>query len=302
MIYKNLMNIADRFDTFLFDAGGVFAFGDPIISKSVIAVMADLVAAGKSVSIMSNDPRTADSMQATYIDQGLIPGQHYSHIFSPGQQCFDAAHSGKLPVPGKKYYTAWKISDLNHPISSVDSIMNGTDYVSVDSIDDADFVYCELPMVNGQLIGDVDLAVLNPEIKKIQMSGLPVLCTNPDKYILWAGKHFISTGLICQMLAEKGTHVFYYGKPGVEIYAAALATLGNPDQARTVMIGDTLGTDILGATRGGIKSCLTLAHGITEYDLTAAGKDVTPENINAAAAEIGAHVDYIIQKVPRGDL
>ncbi|MDR0741775.1 MAG: HAD hydrolase-like protein, partial [Rickettsiales bacterium] len=131
---------------------------------------------------------------------------------------------------------------------------------------------------------------------------LPIVCANPDFRFLSNGEFVVAQGLVCKIMEQRGARVIWFGKPDEGVFLSAMEKLGYPDPDRAVMIGDTLRTDILGATRAGIKSCLTLARGITTRDLTMAGKELTEENIIAAAAEIGARVDYIIEKVPAGDL
>ncbi|MDL2296028.1 TIGR01459 family HAD-type hydrolase [Lachnospiraceae bacterium OttesenSCG-928-E19] len=298
MIYKSLMDIADNFDTFFFDAWGVFNIGGTI-SKSAIDVMAELVKLGKSVSIMSNTPQLTSGMIRHYGKKGLIQGVHFQNSFSSGQLCADFALAGKLPVPGKKYYVAWDNSGLDI-VNPEYCVLQGTDYIKVSNIDDADFVYCDFPIHNDTLFSDPEF--LEPEMGRVISAGKPVICANPDLHVCFGGEFVFTQGTPCKVFEEHGLKVIYYGKPYPEIYLDALQKLGNVDPLRTLMIGDTLHTDILGATRAGIKSCLTISNGITERDLKLAGLEVNEDNIIAAATKIGARVDYIIERVPLVDL
>lgn len=297
MIYKSLLDIADNFDTFFFDAWGVFNIGGGL-SQSAIAVMADLVARGKSVSLISNAAQTPDVIGQKYSKQGLIQGTHYGHIFSGGGLYRDAAARGELPVPGKRYYIAWNID--NPAFKSFTGLLDGLDYQKVESIDDADFVYCCNPNINGAPFSDEKK--LEPELSRVIAAGLPVVCANPDMRVFNNGESVITPGFPCKIFEQRGLKVIYYGKPYPEIYTSAMSTLGDLEPMRTLMIGDTLETDILGATRAGIKTCLTLATGISADDLMSAGIALTEENIIAAGEKIGARVDYIIEKVPAEDL
>ncbi|MBN1324732.1 MAG: TIGR01459 family HAD-type hydrolase [Alphaproteobacteria bacterium] len=299
MIYKSLADInLDNFDTFIFDAFGVFNFGGPV-SKAVMDVMADLVSVGKSVSIMSNTPVTINDMEKMYNKKGFQKGLHYQNIFSSGQVCFDAAVSGTIPVNGKKFYVPWE-DDFTGLADSVKSIFEHSDYKQVKSIEDADFIYCEYPIYEQKLVTEVD--ILTPEIEMLKQTGLPIVCANPDLYFLWQGVFVVGPGLVCKILEQMGADVIYYGKPNPRIYKHALNEIGNPDVTKILMIGDTLGTDILGATRVGIKTCLTLEQGISARDLINSGQDLTEDNLHAAASGIGAKIDYIIEKVPECDL
>lgn len=178
---------------------------------------------------------------------------------------------------------------------SCDTVRN-SDYEQVSEIADADFVICEFPTDNGVLT--TDLSVMMPMIEKIAASKKMVICPNPDLHFLYDGEFVVAHGSVCAELEKRGAPVVYYGKPHPEIFDIALSAFPGLNPERTVMIGDTLHTDILGATRAGIKSCLTLERGISANDL----KNPTEESIHAAAVKIGARVDYIIKKVPREDL
>lgn len=288
------MEIADKFDVFFFDAWGVFNIGGTI-SKSAVAVMADLQTRGKSVSIMSNTPQSAAGVTAHYGKSGLIPGVHYQNIFSSGQLCMDIARRGEIPAPGKKYYVAWDYTcGLPGGGASYD-MFAGTDYSKVADISSADFVYLDFPRAASNLITDEKL--MEPELSKVIAAGKPVICTNPDLHACHGNEFVIMQGTPARIFAAHGLKIIYYGKPHPEIYLDAMNKIGNVDAARTLMVGDTLHTDILGARRAGIKSCLTLADGITARDLTLAGRELNRENINAAGAKIDAVPDYIIEKV-----
>lgn len=298
MIYKNLMEIADKFDTFFFDAWGVFNIGGQI-SQSAIDVMRELVSQGKSVSILSNTPQSAAGAIVHYGKRGLTQDIHFHNVFSSGQLCLEHALRGDIPVLGKKYYRAW--DNTGNPIQNDSyNVFQGSDYVKVSDINDADFVYCDFPTNNGELFSDE--ALMEPELSKVIAAGKPVICANPDFHVFLNGEFVLTQGTPCKIFEHCGLPVIYYGKPHAEIYLDAMAKLGDVNPGRTLMIGDTLHTDILGAKRAGIKSCLTLAGGISARDIIAAGKELTAENINAAGEKIGAVPDYIIEKVPATDL
>lgn len=298
MIYKSLMDIADNFDTFFFDAFGVFNIGGEI-SKSVIDVMAQLIKRGKSVSILSNTPQTAAGVCAHYAQKGMKPGVHFDQVFSSGQLCRDNIMTHNLPVSGDRYYEAWDNREASYLDDTYNLFLDST-YTQVDCIEQADFIYSAFPIYNNKFFTDEKL--LEPELSKIILSGLPIVCANPDLRAYFKGDFIVTQGLPCELAQQRGTDVIYYGKPYPEIYMDALKKLGNPNPERTLMIGDTIRTDILGATRAGIRSCLTLEMGITARDFKINGIELNAENLIAAAENMGAKLDYIIEKVPSGSL
>jgi len=292
-----LHDIADNFDTFFFDAWGVFNIGGSL-SQSAVAVMAELVKAGKSVSLVSNTAQPADDVIKKYSKEDLIQGVHYEQVFTAGQLCRDVAQKSELPIPGKKFYIAWY--NDNPAFGPYQSALDGLGFQRVDSISDADFVFCGQPNYNDSQFPDEKL--LAPELEKVIASGLPVVCPNPDLHAFYKSEFIITPGLPCKIWEQRGLKVIYYGKPYPEIYTSAMSALGDFDPEHTLMVGDTLDTDILGATRAGIKTCLTLDSGISAQGLTSAGIKLTEENIIAAGEKIGARIDFIIEKVPVGDL
>ncbi len=83
-----------------------------------------------------------------------------------------------------------------------------------------------------------------------------LIVLNPDAYAPRIGSERVPvTGTYAYRLhLETGCRISYGGKPFPQLFENALASL--PAGARVLMIGDTLGTDILGAQASGIDSCL----------------------------------------------
>ena len=66
-------------------------------------------------------------------------------------------------------------------------------------------------------------------------------------------------------------------KPGPEIYDLTFAKLGQPDKATTLMIGDSLSSDMAGAINYGIATCWYAAH---SNDVAPAGIDHRITNLD----------------------
>lgn len=75
------------------------------------------------------------------------------------------------------------------------------------------------------------------------------------------------------------------GKPHAPIFLAALEHLGTP-AAHTLMIGDRLDTDILGAQQAGLKTVLVLSGVSEEGDVEANAANVRPDATFAHLAEV----------------
>ena len=70
------------------------------------------------------------------------------------------------------------------------------------------------------------------------------------------------------------------GKPFPEVFERALKSV--PAKSRVVMVGDTLGTDIVGASKVGISSCLVM------------GRNMREESFKDDCQVLGFTPDYII--------
>ncbi|TGR16391.1 TIGR01459 family HAD-type hydrolase, partial [Mesorhizobium sp. M1C.F.Ca.ET.196.01.1.1] len=88
------------------------------------------------------------------------------------------------------------------------------------------------------------------------VSGVPCLCTNPDRIMLTKSGQRFGAGRIAELYEELGGNVEWIGKPHRPIYDAALAMLGNPPRERVVGIGDSIEHDIAGASGAGLSSAL----------------------------------------------
>lgn len=69
----------------------------------------------------------------------------------------------------------------------------------------------------------------------------------------------------CEANGWKGASAFYLGKPFPQIWKRVRESL--PADARVLMIGDTLGTDVFGAKVAGFDSALVVGRNVPECDL-----------------------------------
>jgi HAD superfamily hydrolase (TIGR01459 family) len=134
-------------------------------------------------------------------------------------------------------------------------------------VDNADFVVCsglyddttETPQHYDELIGTM------------RQRCLTMLCANPD-IVVERGEHLVyCAGAIADRYAEAGGNVVYAGKPYRPIYEQAIAASAQlrgrtPDPARVLAIGDSIRTDLKGATAFGI-DCLFVTAGIHSEEL-----------------------------------
>jgi HAD superfamily hydrolase (TIGR01459 family) len=130
--------------------------------------------------------------------------------------------------------------------------------------------------------------------------GLPMLCLNPDRRSVQPdGSFWWCPGAFAARYAELGGQVKVWGKPGGEIYAAAVAALfpnGEPP-GPGLGIGDSLEHDVAGALHNGLDA-LFITGGIhwEETGERPEGEPV-PARLHARLAEESARPQYAMGRL-----
>ena len=104
-----------------------------------------------------------------------------------------------------------------------------------------------------------------------------MICVNPDLVVhRQSGITSPCAGLLAQRYLEQGGRVIYHGKPDPAIFHRTARALGQPEDARILVVGDSLATDIKGAAAAGYDSLL-VTRGIHAEELgIAPGETPTP--------------------------
>ncbi len=259
-----MINI-ENFDVVIVDAYGVFNFGQGI-SQSVIETFKTWKAKGKQVYILSNTSSTIEKTVQSYEKKGVIKGVHYTNLMTAGQYASEVIKQGELPVIGNKFYV---LGTANFKSSNpVPSIFTNSSYELVPSVEKADFIYCGTPQLldaNGVAYDSTEVSDFTELVAALAKTGLPLVCANPDLMANEGGRFVVRQGTIAKIWPGK---VIMYGKPDPRVFNSLLNRYcPNVPKDRILMVGDTLRTDILGAKLTGIKSCLVLEGGITEYEM-----------------------------------
>ncbi len=99
-------------------------------------------------------------------------------------------------------------------------------------------------------------ALFERALQILKRPGARLVVLNPDAWAPRIGKprEAVSGAYAHRLYLEAKPQVFYFGKPFRQIFNSALSTLPRP--MRTVMIGDTLATDIGGARNAQIDAAL----------------------------------------------
>lgn len=251
------------------DAYGVFNFGQGI-SPNAIATFKQWLQEGKKVYVLSNTTALNEGAIKSYAKKGVIKGVHYTDMMTSGQYAGEDIQAGNLPVNGKNYYVFGTANFKS--TNPVPAIFEGSEYKVVENIADADFIYCGIPQLkneSGEVYDTTEAEDFREMVKELAKSGLPMVCANPDKTANEGGRFVVRQGTIAEMYENFGGKVILYGKPDRRIFDNLIERFGlsEIDRLKMMMIGDTLRTDIKGASAAGIPSVLVLEGGVSEMEM-----------------------------------
>jgi HAD superfamily hydrolase (TIGR01459 family) len=276
-LIHGLREIAPDYDALLLDQWGVLHGGvEPY--PGVLETLAALRAVNKPVAVLSNAPRRARHA-AGRLRQVGVPESAYDLLVTSGDSAHAALAARDDPVHaalGSAYLFVGPGWDTN--------LLDDLDYRRVDEVAAADFLL---------VVGLFDEA--DPIERYQALFGaaaardLVMLCVNPDLVIHRQGG---TTAPCAGWLAEHyrsahGGRVIYHGKPDPAIFHRAARALGQAEDARILVVGDSLTTDIKGAAAAGFDS-LFVTRGILAEELgIAPGDDPDPTRLAALCARYG---------------
>ncbi len=266
------MSIAEltaRYDGFIVDLWGVVHDGVRPY-PGVLDCLARLRDAGKRVVFLSNAPRRARAVAEALAAMGIARAT-YDGVMTSGEAVREALIARTDPdfaALGTRLYHLGPERDRN--------LFDDLGLVEVARPPAADFLLNTGP---DDLVAPDDPAAFDDVLAESLAAGLPMVCANPDLEVIRDGRRIICAGRLAERYAAQGGRVILRGKPDPAIYPPTLALLGT-DRARSVAVGDSLRTDLVGAKAAGIDGVFVLSgiHTLTmEQAVTAAAdEEVAP--------------------------
>ncbi|MCK8464961.1 HAD-IIA family hydrolase [Aliiroseovarius sp. S1339] len=238
--------LADSTDTFLLDAFGVLNIGETAI-EGAPARVAGLQNAGKRVVVVSN---AAGYPHSTLMEKYKRLGYDFApeDVITSRKTVLHALSS----EPKRRWGLVAQESFGDEGIEHLDFAFLSDDASDYDAVDG-------FLMLGSSNWTDERQALLEASLTR---TARPVFVGNPD--IVAPREHGFSTepGHFAHQLADRtGTVPQFFGKPFMNIFELAFEQLGGCDPARTVMVGDSLHTDILGGQIAGTKTALIAGFG-----------------------------------------
>lgn len=251
---RGLGAIIDNFDLVVMDLWGCMHDGVTCYPAALDALH-KLRERHVPVALVSNAPRRIETVRPRMRALG-ISDDLYAGFYTSGEEVW--THLARKDDPayaalGQRAYQM--MGEQDHGFAE------GLDLLPVGDIAAADFILAL--GVAGPSIRIEDFAEV---LTAARARDLPLVCANPDLLVHRGGIAEICAGAIADAYAALGGRVIVEGKPHPGVYRRVLADFRIASPDRMLCVGDSLRTDVAGATGVGAKS-LFIAGGIHHGDL-----------------------------------
>lgn len=248
-ILDGVAPLADRYDGFIFDLWGVVHDGRRPY-PGVADALGRLKAAGKRIAFLSNAPRRSWVVDRLLTNMGLdralwdgtitsgeVAWRHLKHRDTPA-----------FATLGRRALHIGPERDL--------SVVEDQDLTLVADAAEADFVLNTGPDPDR---GNGEVAPYQSQLEACAARKLPMICVNPDRYVMVGGDRVICAGALADLYQSLGGPAsIEIGKPDPAVYDPVLEVLGIADRDRVVAIGDSPHTDLAGAQAAGLDAVWAL--------------------------------------------
>lgn len=244
---QGISDISDSYRAFILDQWGVLHNGERCY-EGVIDCLKELRNRNKYIIILSNSGKRSDQNKEKLKQLGIGPSL-YDAIVTSGEvtwQGLKDQSEGYFQNMGKSCFLMSRGGDR--------SIVDGLDVEVVDDVTKASFL-----LISGTEAPEKNMVDhYEPILKMAVRRRLKAICANPDSRALLGSEYFMGPGLIARRYEDFGGVVHYIGKPHKPIYQHCIRLLQMKEifPGETVMVGDTMAHDIVGAAGVNIDTCL----------------------------------------------
>ena len=249
---EHFSELATGYDAVLSDVWGVIHNG-VVATPAACDALARFRKAGGTVMLITNAPRPG-AVVVKFLDKVGVPHEAYDGIVSSG----DVTRSVMAERPDKAVFHIGPERDL--------PIFDGLGLRFV-PLEQAEYVVC-----TGLRDDEVETPeTYRAELGELRRRNMFMLCGNPDLVVERGDRLIYCAGALADLYGTLGGKVLYAGKPHRPIYDLALGRVASvrgapPPKQRVLAIGDSVRTDLKGATEFGL-DCLFVTAGIHAEEL-----------------------------------
>jgi HAD superfamily hydrolase (TIGR01459 family) len=248
---SGLRTISENYEIFILDLWGTIYDGRALF-PGIKALLEQLRKRDKKVIFLSNSPQLPEVVHQRLGRLGLSTS-HYNHLVTSGGE----ANSQLISMEPKEFSvfkgTVFEIGPNRFP----DTLPKG-EFINAENLSQAEWIFNAGPDSEDNQLSDY-----NELLTMAQKRNLPMLCANPDKIVFHGKEKHLCAGGIAEYYQSIGGHVIFVGKPYPKVFERCMDFATPETKNKTIMIGDNLETDILGANNFGIHSML-IASGVHE--------------------------------------
>ncbi|MBP3194307.1 MAG: HAD hydrolase-like protein [Cardiobacteriaceae bacterium] len=278
---KTLLDIADDFDNFFFDAYGVLNTADGVIPEA-LATISELKKRGKNCLVISN---AAGFAREFYLKRYKKMGFN----FNPDEVVVsrDVAMQYLIRKVNNNHSNYYGIISGDFAQNDIEEIINKDKFLLPDNPDFG--TKSDIFLFLGSMNWNKEKQTI--WTKYLQEKPREIWVGNPDLIAPKGLEASIEAGTYT-LLLEKNlyTKLLVCGKPFEHIFNLAKERITAKNQSfnfeRSLMVGDTLHTDILGGNNFGIKTALAVNYGFFKG-----------LNYSAAIMDSGIEPDFILEAI-----
>jgi HAD superfamily hydrolase (TIGR01459 family) len=227
LFLSGIHKICKKFDLYLVDLWGVVHDGIKCNAEALKTLK--ILKKTSKIILISNAPRPNFIVKKFLIKMNFNK-KYYHSLITSGD------------VTRNFLRANYKNKKIYHLGATKDNVLFKGLKIKKVSIEHADVVVCT------GLASYDNLKKYNSVLKKIKKKKLLMICANPDLTVNRGNKLEFCAGSIAKMYKKMGGNVKYFGKPYKNFYDYCFSMINkNVKKSRTLIIGDNLDTDILGA-------------------------------------------------------
>jgi len=243
---QGISDVSDSYTGFIIDTWGVLHDGTRVF-ESAIECLKELKTRNKFVLLMSNSELDAFQTAAQLKKLGLPDGL-YNSILTSGELLKQGISKQDDIVFSGLGKTCFLIGgERSH------AFLKNSAVDIVDNIELASFLF-----ISGWDDLKPDITAYEDVLREAVRRRLKVICVNPDGKALQSIQFSSGPAMIAKRLQELGGVIQMIGKPYKPIYHHAIKILHQNDiyPGQTIMIGDSMGHDIIGGALVNMDTCL----------------------------------------------